>query len=177
MVLSWSQLLCSSSQSRCTFAGHLTPLLVDRWCWGLSSITIVGSTGFAWLTGTPETGWAQQKQDQGHHHPSHQNHGEGQVTSTHWPTGTWQFLRALCVCAVGLRLPEQVDEAPHRVLLGADALARVKASLCHFSPDSIHSSCMMLRKRSVSLRGPSYTAAPHRNQQTADTSTHRLCFV
>lgn len=40
MVLSWLQLLCNSSQRRCTFAVCLAPLLVDRWCWGLSSITL-----------------------------------------------------------------------------------------------------------------------------------------
>lgn len=132
--------LCSSSQSRWMTAGTLASLLINRWCWGLSSVTIVGSSRFAWGTMTPETGWAQQEQEQSQHHPSHHDHGEGQVTSSvaSWPTGTWQFLRAVCVCAVGLRLPEQVDEAPHSILMGADALARIKASLCHFSPDGVH---------------------------------------
>lgn len=32
----------------------------------------------------------------------------------------------------------QIDEAPHSIFMGADALTRVKASLCHFSPDCVH---------------------------------------
>lgn len=32
----------------------------------------------------------------------------------------------------------QVDEAPHGILMVADALTRVKASLCHVSPDSVY---------------------------------------
>lgn len=116
-----------------------SPLLVNRWCWRLSSIAIVGSRWFSCGTVTPETGWAQQEQEQSQHRPSHQNHGEGQLTSSaDWPSGTWQFLRAVCVCAVGLRLPEQIDEASHSVLMGADALTRVEAPLCHFSPDCVH---------------------------------------
>lgn len=55
-----------------------------------SSTDIVGSSRFAGGTGTPETGWAQQEQEQSQHHPSHENHGEGQVTSSaDWPVGTW----------------------------------------------------------------------------------------
>lgn len=129
-------------KSRWMSDGSLAPLLVNRWCWGLSSISIVGSSGFACGTGTPETGRTQQEQEQSQNHPSHHNQGEGQVTtsstSSDWPTWAWQFQWALCVCAVGLRLPEQVDEAPHSILMGADALTRVKASLGHVSQDGVH---------------------------------------
>lgn len=31
----------------------------------------------------------------------------------------------------------QVDQTPHSILLSADALARIKPSLCHFSPDRV----------------------------------------
>lgn len=127
--------------------GSLAPLLVHWWWGGLSTTTIVGSSGFICGTGTPETGWTQQEQDQSQHYPPHQNHGKGQVaTSPDRPVGTWQFLRALCVCAVGLRLPEQIEETSHSILMIADALTRVKTSLCHFSLDGVHSSSVNVQK-------------------------------
>ena len=43
----------------------------------------------------------------------------------------WQFVyayRALVVGAVGLRLPEEGEEAPHRHFMVEDAFARVEAA-------------------------------------------------
>lgn len=43
----------------------------------------------------------------------------------------------------------QVEETPHSILVGADALARVKASLCHFSPHQTSSTWENRRGKSA----------------------------
>lgn len=116
------------------FAGGFGSLLVDRWGGGLPAVTIVWSAGFVCWPPPPETGWPQQEQYKSHNNPSHQHHGEGQIlVAPLLSIWTGQFLRALDVSAERLGLPEQVDESSHGILMCADALARVKASFCHFS--------------------------------------------
>lgn len=122
-------------QSKVTSFGWCSSLLVNRWRWRLSSIIIMGPKCFVSGTGTPETGRAKQKEEQSEHHPTHHDHGERQVIpSSSLSAGTRQFLGAVSVCAVGLRLPEQVEKASHCIFMGTDTLTRVKASLCHFEP-------------------------------------------
>lgn len=138
MAPSWSS---SQEQDNCAFPVKgdqfwLTFFtLVNRWRWRLSSIIIMGPKCFVSGTGTPETGRAKQKEEQSEHHPTHHDHGERQVIpSSSLSAGTRQFLGAVSVCAVGLRLPEQVEKASHCIFMGTDTLTRVKASLCHFEP-------------------------------------------
>lgn len=148
----WSQVkrsfsLCGSNQSSCQSARTLLSLLVNGRCRGLSSFTIVGSSRFGCPTGTSEAGRAQQVQNQSQHHPSHHDHRQGQISiPTNGPTGTWHFLKAFCVRAVGLGIPEQVDKAPHSILMVTDALTGVEASFCHFSPDNIHFSALQMKR-------------------------------
>lgn len=99
-------------------------------CWRFSASIIIGAGGFVGGSWSSQAGRAKQEEYQRKYHPAHNNHRQSQIAPC-WRTGSWQFLKALCVCAVGLRLPQQVDEPPHRMLMRADAFTGVKSSFCH----------------------------------------------
>lgn len=67
----------------------------------------------------------QKEEEHGDHHPGHQDHSDADATVT---GGSWQLPKALCVGAVGLGLPEQIDEPPHSMFVRADTFTGVKFS-------------------------------------------------
>lgn len=70
----------------------------------------------------------QKEEEHGNHHPGHQDHSDADATVT---GGSWQLPKALCVGAVGLGLPEQIDEPPHSMFVRADTFTGVKSSFSH----------------------------------------------
>lgn len=70
----------------------------------------------------------QKEEEHGDHHPGHQDHSDADATVT---GGSWQLPKALCVGAVGLGLPEQIDEPPHSMFVRADTFTGVKSSFSH----------------------------------------------
>lgn len=124
----WSFPFIWSCKVLAIFASRITKL-VHRRSWRILSIMRT-----AWLSrqvGSSQIRRSQQEQDHCNNHPGHQNHSNTDAIVT---GGPWQFLKTFCVRAIGLRLPQQVDQPPHRMFMRANTFAGIESSFCHDCP-------------------------------------------
>lgn len=111
------------------FSLPMSTKLVHRRGWWILSIMRTG--WFSSQVGSSEIRRSQQKQDHCNNHPGHQDHGNADAVITRGP---WQFLKTFCVCAVGLGLPQQIDQPSHRMFMRANTFTGIESTFCHDYP-------------------------------------------
>ena len=113
----------------------VAPSSVDWWSWGSTTTTTIASLSWAWwrflITTVSETGWSHQEESSGNHQPSHHYHHHTHTTSIRGAVWTRRVLDTLIVSAVTLRIPQQVHESLHGILMVPYTLTGIKASICH----------------------------------------------